>query len=223
MSSLQTYKQLACMFATKIKHNIDDAYKYYTGSQSSFTVERVEKIVLDGEDVSFPKVYPLQKIYLYLSSATLITEAYGFKIFLGNSWNASDLNFLQANEINRVLNISVEVPNFFENKQPLIEYKRYAIRDISDQQIDFATLVQFCKDSIEDRPNILIHCFMGASRSVLVCLVILSLLSKKYDDEVKTVEDLYRMIHSKRQRVHINKAFFNKWKAFSEAALLKID
>ena len=220
MSTLETYKQLAGMFAVKIKHNVEDMYGYYMGTKTKFSVDRVNKITVEGEDIHIPRVSCLQKVSLYLSNATLITEEYGFKIYIGNSWNASNLDFLKQNEIDRILNVSIEVPNFFENNIHF-DYRRYAIRDISEQPIDFSTLVQFCQDAIQHSPNILIHCFMGASRSVLVCLVILSILSKKYDEEQKTTEELYQLILSKRPKVHINKTFFKKWKEFNENAIMK--
>lgn len=221
MNSLRVYGQLMAMMAFKVKNNITDLYGYYAGTREQFTVDRLQKIVVDGDEVSLPSVGCMQKLKLYLSPPTLVSDEYGFNIYVGNSWNASNKKTLEEYNIERVMNISFEVPNFHEGMG--IDYRRYSIRDVSDQEVDFKTLEDFCRECIEDKKNVLIHCFMGASRSVLVCMVVLFILSEMHDEKRKSIDQIYENIFSKRRLIHINKAFFKKWKEYRRSVEKKSD
>ena len=142
----------------------------------------------------------LNKVTDYFSKPTLLYDE-DFKIWIGNSFNATDFTFLQKNKIQIVLNCSKEVPNFFKEHNGM-EYYQYKIEDTNSQKINIDNLVKFCRDIIEKKQNIFVHCFAGASRSVMVSIVILNILTGK------SFSTIYKSLTEKRPQVNLNKTFY---------------
>lgn len=125
-------------------------------------------------------------------------------IYLGNAYNASNFATLNMLNIKTIVNVSSEIPNFFENSSS-IRYFKIPIIDNADNHI-----TEYIRSSIDfidlhgpyDENNcILIHCYMGSSRSASIVLLY---LIYKYE---YTYEAALRLLKAKRPIVNINTNF----------------
>ena len=99
-------------------------------------------------------------------------------LYIGSAKNAADAGSLSRLGIRYVVNCTIDLPNFHEGCDGAPEYNRVPLQDIPN-----ASLVSI-KDSVDfvvskvieklamDEP-VLIHCFMGASRSVSIASLVL--------------------------------------------------
>lgn len=117
-------------------------------------------------------------------------------IYLGSCSGCSDFNLLKNKNIHYICNISDNIPNFFEER---LEYFNIKIKD---NGIDFFTLDELEKSydfiikTQNKKKNILVHCFVGRSRSVTVLIYY---LMKKYNFTIKE-----SIIYLKNKRFYIN-------------------
>ena len=127
-------------------------------------------------------------------------------LYLGSAKNAADFEGLTRNEIALVVNATQQVPNFFPDHQ---EYHRLPIMDIRDasllphRDLLHRTLDRV-HDSIQSGQSVLVHCLMGASRSVaFVCLYLM-----RYHE--KTADEAYQMVLNAREAACINVNFLEE-------------
>jgi protein-tyrosine phosphatase len=121
-------------------------------------------------------------------------------IYLGNACNSRDYYNLKDKNIKSIVNCTVEFPNYFPDE---FNYYNVPILDESRQKItDYLNeTTKFIHDNIENG-NVLVHCFMGASRSVAIVVAYLV----RYHNF--TVEEAIAKIDSIRNIVNINMDFY---------------
>uniref|UniRef100_A0A0N5B7W8 protein-serine/threonine phosphatase n=1 Tax=Strongyloides papillosus TaxID=174720 RepID=A0A0N5B7W8_STREA len=97
-------------------------------------------------------------------------------IFLGSQDVAMDEVLLKTNNITHIINVSIDVPNYFPDKFVYLSLKIY---DRPDTNLNnyIPTINNFIKESLANFPNpkIFIHCNAGISRSVSVTIAYLIL------------------------------------------------
>lgn len=131
-------------------------------------------------DMNVERIYPKISIFsvpqFYFSSPTHIIDS----IYLGNVLNAQNDTLINKMEIERIINITDEIPNYFSDQENYpnlynekITYCNYRIKDINEGNItdDFSKIIDFFRNNNDKR--ILVHCFMGASRSVILVMLYL--------------------------------------------------
>ena len=169
------------------------------------SVNRIEKTHLSMMD----------NLYYITDSPTFIRD----NIYLGNAYNASNYDELKKNKIGYILNITKEISNYYPDD---FTYYNIEITDNNGQPIEkyFTEILDFIKISQKDSedsedstepnnsPNILIHCFMGSSRSA--SCVILYLIDK-YG---MTFDESYKMIKELRPIVNPNTSFVKQLKKY---------
>jgi len=132
-------------------------------------------------------------------------------IYLGNAYNARNYYELISNNIGLILNCSADIPNYFEEDDAFV-YERVNVYDQSNQDIKvyFNTMSDKIQAFKKDNPDkkILIHCFMGSSRSASILIAYLI----KYEN-YKT-RDALNYLREKRNVVNINVDFFTQLIAF---------
>jgi protein-tyrosine phosphatase len=145
----------------------------------------------------------IDKIYYFFSDPTHIID----NIYLGNGNNAANFSSLENNNIQVIVNITSELDNYFENLNKFIYYK-FPLLDEKNNNISeyFKKFINVYETN--ENKNILIHCYMGASRSA--CLVLLYLIYKKN----MTFDEANNFLIKKRTIVNINKDFIIKLKNF---------
>jgi hypothetical protein len=129
-------------------------------------------------------------------------------IYLGNAYNAADYEYLIANNIKCIVNATDEINNYYYNKN-FIYMKLNGIIDNSTSSIkkyfnDFLRFIQDNKTS-----NILIHCYMGSSRSAT--LVVLYLVYYN----MYTFENALKYVEEKCPRINININYINELKEYT--------
>lgn len=149
---------------------------------------------------------PLTNLYKLYQDSTHIID----NIYLGNAYNASNYIDLEKNNIGLIVNVTSEIPNYYPDN---IEYYNVSLLDINSDHIkDYINdTLEFILKYQSDNPgkNILIHCFMGSSRSAAI---VAAYYSYKYN---KSIMESIKFLEQKRWIVNLNTTFLedlNFWK-----------
>lgn len=124
-------------------------------------------------------------------------------IYLGNAYNAANYETLKDSNIEVIINITNNIPNYYEDE---FIYNKYVMKDNNE-----STITEYLMDSYNfinrnKNKNILIHCYAGSSRSASL---VLFYLIKHYN---MPFEDANNFLKSKRDIVNINITFINEIK-----------
>ena len=154
-----------------------------------------------------------ESIYDHVSAPFIHVTEIDDKIYLGNAYNAADYYYLKSKGITGIVNASKEISNYFEDYDKDIQYfKLEDVKDINNSSISkyFDPFLEFIVNTTKNNGRVLIHCFMGSSRSAI--LVVLYLIKYKNFK----LEDSINYITKKRFRVNINKTFINELKDYMD-------
>jgi len=148
---------------------------YITAGVRVFVDRTYEYINTFSNDISDNNIQPLKKrIFLkvpmvtqvktFLSPPTYIVNG----IYLGSAFNASNKELLDYYNIKYIINVTNEISNYYPEDITYVNYKIYdnnkdKISDFLDDS--YIKLKEFINNN---NGNILVHCFMGASRSATV-------------------------------------------------------
>lgn len=113
---------------------------------------------------------------LMFSEPTLVAP----RIYLGNSFNACDYYGLKKLNIKKIINATYDIRNYYpddfiyvrvpiedDNKESICKYLKYAYKEIDDFLME------------NEDGNILVHCMMGASRSVTIVSYYIAMKTKQ--------------------------------------------
>eukprot|EP00736_Rhodelphis_marinus_P008444 Rmarinus@m.6497 len=91
-------------------------------------------------------------------------------VFLGSEKDAANMDVLRQHSITHVLNCASELEPHFPNSG--LFYYHCQMRDHSGADIvsHFVRCFDFIDESLKNDGRVLLHCFMGVSRSVALCL-----------------------------------------------------
>lgn len=124
-------------------------------------------------------------------------------IYIGSAYNACDYQTMQNNNIKMVINVTTELSNYFDGCDGLV-YLNYPLYDNNKESIRdylssaYSQIINYQKVG---KGNILIHCFMGASRSASV--IIYYLMKKDKDGVSKySFDEALSLIKSRRKIVN---------------------
>jgi len=148
-----------------------------------------------------------ESIYDHISAPFIKLTSVDDIIYLGNAYNAADYYYLKNFGITGIVNACNEISNYFEND---FEYFKIDILDINNSSIYkfFDPFITFVENILENDGKIMIHCYMGSSRSAI--LVVLYLIKyKSY-----TMDDSIHFITDKRNRVNINVTYIEELKKY---------
>lgn len=185
-----------------------DFVKYYAYSDNDIddNIENIQNIQnpQDNQNIKkriFTPKSKLEQIQTFFSEPTYIID----NIFLGSAFNASNYNSLKQNNIGLIINMTNEISNYYVDK---IIYKKYGLYDNNKEPI-IQYLEQTFKDIIEfqhkyPNKNILIHCFMGASRSASILTYY---IHKKFN---LSIDDSIIFIKNKREIINLTTLFYNQ-------------
>jgi protein-tyrosine phosphatase len=166
----------------------DKVYDYFYGINETNTGDRL------FEDSSYYNQYST-----FLCKPQNIVD----NIYIGSAHNAANFNLLEEHNIKLIINMTNEITNYYPE---IYIYKQFGLNDNNKDDIKkyldttYETIEEFNKNNTENK-NILIHCFMGKSRSASI---IIYYIMKKYN---KTFEEALIEIKSKRGIVNPNLKF----------------
>jgi len=124
-------------------------------------------------------------------------------LFLGNSINAANKELLKSNNFDIIINVTDNIPNFFEND---FEYYNVSIKDNTNAffGLNLENCAKYIHDNLRLNKKIIVHCFEGRSRSVTIIIYYLM----NYHN-YKFI-DIYNQIKNQKNIVNINKSFVNE-------------
>lgn len=145
------------------------------------------------------RIYIENSIYedyeMFFSEPTKIID----NIYLGSAYNAALYKGIKEKEIGIIINMTRELREYYKEEKGL-EYKNYGVYDNNKESMKnmleevYKYIIK--KQEEEKEKNILIHCYMGASRSASVVIYYLMRKEKKSFDEA--------IEYVKKKRKHIN-------------------
>ena len=110
-------------------------------------------------------------------------------LWLGNMYAARDIDFIKSNQIKCIINVTRNIPNFFEEdigiqylRIPVENRRKYICLFKSFLEIFYHLIDEF----IRKREGVLVHCKRGHRRSIMV---ITYYLMKKYNLSYEEVRD----------------------------------
>jgi len=136
-------------------------------------------------------------------------------IYLGNACDASYYYKLKNSNIESIINVTTEIPNYFKND---FEYFNISINDFNSESFSnemFNNVLNFIyeKQKKEDSGSILIHCYMGSSRSATIIILY---LMDKYG---YTIDNALNFLKEKRDIVNVNTQFIEDLKQFKRISV----
>ena len=146
----------------------------------------------------------LDKTWFWFSEPNLICD----NIYIGSAYNVANYQNLIDKDIKLIVNCTVEITNYFEG---YFDYFKINLRDEKGSEIkkeQFDELLDLYKKN-KDK-NIMVHCFMGASRSAIcVLLYLVKMKGMELDDAIT-------FIREKRNIININNNFLKDLKNYLE-------
>ena len=144
--------------------------------------------------------WKLHKIIRFFDDPVHIID----NIYLGNAYNAANYHLLEDINIKLIINVTKEIQNYFPEN---FEYYNIEILDSNNENFrnNFNNVVDYIKKkNFADNENILVHCYMGCSRSVAVILAYIIKFKNINLDEAITI------IKNKKNTININKTFLEE-------------
>ena len=161
-------------------------------------VDGVDEII---EPRKIVRMNPRKSIFEdYFHFCKYPTEVYP-NLYLGSAYNAACYYTLSELGIKYVVNVSLEISNYYSND---MTYYRIPIRDDNSESMQKYFKESFDKIDgflAEDKGKVLVHCYMGASRSATI---IANFISTKTGTDIADVLDI---LVEKRPIVNITEKF----------------
>lgn len=185
-------------FGRMIKDKAIFMYLEYLGNEETHIIDHVDRIDVIETNDGFLNAFK----NLFIEPTKIVDN-----IYLGNAYNASNFNQLDELNINTIINVTNEIPNYFDNIQEY-DYLKININDTNSDSIKnfFDESNQYIKDIQQQKPdkNILIHCYMGSSRSATI---LTAYLLKNFNLNPKQA---FSLLQEKRPVVNINTQFWDE-------------
>ncbi|XP_071790997.1 uncharacterized protein [Asterias amurensis] len=159
-----------------------------------------------GKNLKAYRHYIDEQLIIYLrqlDSASLIFD----HLYLGSEWNASHLAELEANGVGYILNITMEIDNFYPNR---FVYHNVRLYDIESSELlkYWDETYKFLSKAKETGSKALVHCKMGISRSAAT---VIAYAMKEYNWPLEKARNYVR---SKRRCVNPNEGFIKQLQVY---------
>ncbi len=179
-----------------------DIISYYTNNNVEDDELKNDETNDSIDKINNPRIYPMaSRLESYKSLSedpTLIVD----NIYLGSAYNAATYSTLKKLDIKVIINVTTEISNYFPDD---FTYYKYSLYDNNKQTInkyldDSFEKIKYHQDNTPG--NILIHCYMGASRSVSIVIHYLMKTMVNNDGSYFTFDEALTYIKNKRPIVN---------------------
>lgn len=147
------------------------------------------------------RIYPSEGYYGSFYTILLDADKITNNIYLGSAYNAADYEWLCANKIDIIVNVTECISNYYENE---FKYYNYSATDLNNSSLN--GFYQKFHRLVVNNPtkNILVHCYMGKSRSASL---VLYYLMKEYN---WNLERALKYLKRCRPCININTTFITE-------------
>jgi protein tyrosine/serine phosphatase len=116
-------------------------------------------------------------------------------IYIGSAYNAANYNKLKELNIKYIINVTNEITNYYPDEFEYLQIKLY-----DDNKKSILKYLKKAYEFMNEKKdgNILVHCFMGASRSASVVIYYLMNTLRYDNDENYSFDDCLKYLKEKR-------------------------
>ncbi|XP_027018081.1 protein phosphatase Slingshot homolog 3 isoform X2 [Tachysurus fulvidraco] len=129
-------------------------------------------------------------------------------LYLGSEWNAANFEELQKNNVGYILNVTMEIDNFFPEAFTYMNIRVYDVES-TDLLSYWNNTYRFINEARKNGQSILVHCKMGVSRSAST---VIAFLMKQ---QGWTLEEALNHVRERRPIVHPNDGFYRQLHTYS--------
>lgn len=171
-------------------------------SDSIMEYDNLLKIEKYNDEKKNKRILPEVSFYheyaTFFSLPTYIID----NIYLGSAFNAASYNTLKDLNIKVIFNITKEISNYFPNDFIYVRCNLYDNNkhSISKYLEKIYQDIKYYQEYIDG--NILIHCYMGASRSAIVIIYYLMKKQKHENGNLFTFDDALNFVKSRRSIIN---------------------
>jgi len=180
------------------------------------TYEYVLKYIIkyfDYDQIEIERLYErhstYQQVLSFFKQPTLIID----NIYLGNARNAASFYDLKEKNIKLIINVTTEISEYYPDNFIYIKYNLYDNNKDSIKKYlkdSYIKIKEFQKKN--KNRSILIHCFMGSSRSASILIYYIIKTLKKENGENYNLEETINFIKNKRDIINPSKKFIAELK-----------
>ncbi|XP_060783205.1 protein phosphatase Slingshot homolog 3 [Neoarius graeffei] len=129
-------------------------------------------------------------------------------LYLGSEWNAANFEELQKNNVGYILNVTMEIDNFFPESFTYMNVRVYDV-DSTDLLSHWKNTYTFLNEARKSGQSVLVHCKMGVSRSAST---VIAYLMKQ---QGWTLEEGLNHVRERRPIVQPNDGFLRQLHTYS--------
>lgn len=177
-------------------NDTDDTIRDYDG---------VLKIELYQDEKEHTRIYPASTYYTEYSTFYSDPTPIADNIYLGSAFNAASYETLKKLDIKVIINATSEISNYYPEEFTYLRYKLYDNNKHSIKKYLEKSFRDIQYHQQNTKGNILIHCFMGASRSASLVIYYLMQTMKHLNNKPYTFDDAVLFLRSK--RIIVNPTF----------------
>jgi hypothetical protein len=163
------------------------------------------KIELYEDENNSTRIYPASSYYneykTFYGEPTHVID----NIYLGSAFNAATYDTLKKFDIKVIMNATTEISNYYPKEFTYIRYQLYDNNKHSIKKYLEKSFNDIQLHQQQTQGNILIHCFMGASRSASIVLYYLMKTQKHSDGKPFSFDDA--VTYLKEKRITVNPTF----------------
>ncbi|XP_051944945.1 protein phosphatase Slingshot homolog 3-like isoform X2 [Xyrauchen texanus] len=129
-------------------------------------------------------------------------------LYLGSEWNAANFEELQKNNVGYILNVTMEIDNFFPQSFTYMNIRVYDV-DSTDLLSHWNNTYMFINEARKSGQAVLVHCKMGVSRSAST---VIAFVMKQ---QGWTLEQALNHVRERRHIVQPNEGFLKQLQTYS--------
>lgn len=134
-------------------------------------------------------------------------------LYIGSAYNAADYYMLKELNIGLIINVTSEISNYYPDyfryhKIEIEDINEHSLIDSFEETFNIINDYKCSRNESTDNKNIMVHCYMGASRSASIIVVY---LIKKYK---MNLDEAIQYMKSKRPETNINITFIDEIKKY---------
>lgn len=185
--------------------NVSDNENNVNNEDKIHDYDTLLKIDLYQDENKSKRIYPPSGYYneysTFINEPTYVID----NIYLGSAFNAASYETLKKLNIKIIINATTEIRNYFPDEFIYLRYKLYDDNKNSIKKYLAKSFADITHQQKHTQGNILIHCFMGASRSASLVIYYLMNTKRQANGNFFTFDEAVNFLRDK--RIIVNPTF----------------